>query len=83
MADNVEHSIQNQNVCLHLEIKHNWPIGNDITTQTKMAVDWTMLLVPSALQSSGDGSEDEVVGSNPHKHTKHESTIWTPTYGDF
>ena len=46
MADKVEHTIQNQNVCLHLENKHNWPIGNDITTQTKMAVEWTVLLVP-------------------------------------
>ena len=76
MADKVEHSLQNQNVCLHLEIKHNWLISDDIIRQTKLAVDWTMLLVPSALQSSGDGPGDEVVGSNPHKH---ESPIRMPT----
>ena len=40
MADKVEHSLQNQNVCLHLENKCYWPIRDDIiTTQTKMAVD--------------------------------------------
>ena len=35
MADKEEHSLQNQNVCLH----NYWPIGSDITTQTKMVVD--------------------------------------------
>ena len=37
MADKVEHSLQNQNFCLHLEIKHN--LLADYTIQTKMAVD--------------------------------------------
>ena len=36
MADKVEHSLRNQNVHLHLEIKHNWPIG---IPQAKMASD--------------------------------------------
>ena len=35
MANNVEHSLQSQNVSLHLEIKQNLPIGDDIIRCTK------------------------------------------------
>ena len=35
MTDKVEHSLQNQNFCLHLEIKLNLLIGDDIISYTK------------------------------------------------
>ena len=62
MADKEEHSLLNPKDRLHLEMKHNLPIGDDtswnekiIRYQTKMA-DWTMLLVSGALRSRSNPS---------------------------
>ena len=62
MADTEEYSLQNQNVCLHLEIKHNWPIGDDIIPLYPKPKWRSIEPCLSTLQSSVDGPGDEVVG---------------------